>query len=379
MKFSLFSKKNDNSKINNFNEITSKQKKIVFYAENKASYNHLGPLINEFVSRNIPITYVTSVKDDRVFSKNNDLVQTLFVGQGISRINFFITLDANILITDMPDLEKFHIKRSRKHNVHYVYIFHSMFSTHSYLRKGALDHYDTIFCVGEHHIKEIRETEKIYKLKPKNLIKYGFPRLDELKKNSITNFNKLNNTVLICPSYGKNNLLLNSGMKLIKILLDNKFKVILRPHYRIFDENKEIINQIINEFSSHKNFKLEKNNLSYENFKNSVCMISDWSNISFEYAFVYFKPIIFIDVPMKNMNNDFQKLSSPPIEFEMREKIGYLLSPNMLETIPDLIDFAKNNLSKRKIEESVEKMIFNLGYSTKTGVDFLENFLDEKK
>lgn len=379
MKFFPFSKNNDISKINNFNEIASEQKKIVFYAENKASYNHLGPLINEFVSRNIPITYVTSIKDDPLLSENNNLVQTIFIGKGISRINFFLTLETNILITDMPDLEKFHIKRSRKCNVHYVYIFHSMFSIHSYLRKGALDHYDTIFCVGEHHIKEIRETEKIYKLKPKNLIKYGFPRLDELKKKSVENFNKFNNTILICPSYGKNNLLVNSGMKLIKILLNNNFKVILRPHYKIFDENKEIINKIINEFSTHKNFKLEKGNLSYDNFKNSICMISDWSNISFEYAFVYFKPIIFIDVPMKNMNEEFQKLSSPPIEFEIREKIGYLLSPNMLETIPNLIDFTKNNLSKKKIEESIEKMIFNLGQSAKIGVDFLENFLADKE
>ena len=33
-----------------------------------------------------------------------------------------------------------------------------MFSIHSYLRKGAIDNYDTIFCVGQHHVDEIRET-----------------------------------------------------------------------------------------------------------------------------------------------------------------------------------------------------------------------------
>ena len=55
-----------------------------------------------------------------------------------------------------------------------------MFSIHSYLRKGAIDSYDTIFCVGKHHVNEILETEKIYNLKPKKLVEYGFGRLDTL-------------------------------------------------------------------------------------------------------------------------------------------------------------------------------------------------------
>ena len=109
---------------------------------------------------------------------------------------------------DMPDLEKFHIKRSKVFHVHYIYIFHSMFSTHSYLREGALDHYDTIFCVGPHHTNEIQETEKVYNLKPKTLVKYGFGRLDWLLKEKEKIQNTLSidaNTIIIAPSYGNNN------------------------------------------------------------------------------------------------------------------------------------------------------------------------------
>jgi YidC/Oxa1 family membrane protein insertase len=112
---------------------------------------------------------------------------------------------------DMPDLEKFHIKRSKMFPVHYIYIFHSMFSVHSYLREGAIDNYDTIFCVGEHHVNEIRETEKVYKLKPKELVLYGFPRLDTLIQQQ-QNYTQINieskKLVLITPSYGENNLII---------------------------------------------------------------------------------------------------------------------------------------------------------------------------
>ena len=70
----------------------------------------------------------------------------------------------------MPDLDNLHIKRSEEYPVHYIYLFHSMYSVHSYLRKGAVDNYDTIFCVGPHQTKEIRETEKVYGLKTKKLL-----------------------------------------------------------------------------------------------------------------------------------------------------------------------------------------------------------------
>mgnify|MGYP006436634569 CR=1 FL=1 len=152
---------------------------------------------------------------------------------------------------DMPDLNKFHIKRSIKFPVHYIYIFHSIFSIHSYLRHGAIDHYDTIFCVGEHHELEIRETEKFYKLKEKKLIKYGFGRLDSLineKDNYPEILSDTKNLILIVPSYGNKNLLEVCGIELIDILLKSNFKILLRPHFRIFDDSPELMNSIKENF-----------------------------------------------------------------------------------------------------------------------------------
>ena len=162
-------------------KLKDKERSIIFYAENEASMNHFRLLISELTEeKNLQICYVTSVKNDPIFSSKNKNILAFYIGDGTARTKFFLTLKAKILIMDMPDLQTFHIKRSKMYPVHYVYIFHSMFSTHSYLRKGALDNYDTIFCVGDHHEKEIRATEKRYGLKEKKLIKYGFGRLDTL-------------------------------------------------------------------------------------------------------------------------------------------------------------------------------------------------------
>ena len=158
-----------------FEKLTDKERSIVFYAENEASMNHFRLLISELTEeKNLQICYVTSVKNDPIFSSKNKNILPFYIGDGTTRTKFFLTLKAKILIMDMPDLQTFHIKRSKVYPVHYIYIFHSMFSTHSYLRKGALDNYDTIFCVGKHHEKEIRAAEEKIWIKGEKLNQIWF-------------------------------------------------------------------------------------------------------------------------------------------------------------------------------------------------------------
>ena len=161
MKFFNLVVKKEWEQLKKFEKLTDFERSIVFYAENRASMNHFKLLISELTEiKKLQICYVTSVKNDPILSLNNKNIFAFYIGDGIARTKFFLTLKAKILIMDMPDLDTFHIKRSKTYPVHYIYIFHSMFSVHSYLRKNAIDNFDTIFCVGEYHEKEIRAHEK---------------------------------------------------------------------------------------------------------------------------------------------------------------------------------------------------------------------------
>ena len=369
--------------LKSFENLSEPQRSIVFYAENKASINHFNSLIHELTENmNLDICYVTSVKDDPIHENINPKIRSFYIGDGTVRTKFFLGLKAKILIMDMPDLETYHIKRSKIYPVHYIYIFHSIFSVHSYLRKGAVDNYDTIFCVGPHHKNEIQETEKIYNLKPKNLISFGFPRLDTLlneKQNYSKNFDTNNNLILLTPSYGKNNLLEICGFELIKILLESNFKVLLRPHFKILKDSKKLISKILDEFGNNPNFSLENGVIPSKLFHSSICMISDWSGISFEYAFTFERPVIFIDVPKKILNPNFHDISLEPIEISYRDKIGFVVSPHELKTIPDLIYKSKNN--NLSIIESIKKIrsrtIYNLGESAIIGAKYIQKLTKE--
>ena len=380
MKFPKFSLGDNWKELRRFEKLSEHESAIVFYAENKASMNHFKTLIFELTEKmDLEICYVTSVKDDPMLTYTNLKIRSFYIGDGTVRTKFFLTLKARILIMDMPDLEKFHIKRSKVYPVHYIYIFHSMFSVHSYLREGAVDHYDTIFCVGEHHKNEIREIEKIYGLKPKKLIEYGFGRLDTLLVQN-EKFQKIdkksNELIIISPSYGKNNLLEICGLDLLDILLNSNFKILLRPHFKTLKESKKLIHTILEKFGDNPNFTLEEGIIPSEKFHTSKCMISDWSGISLEYAFTFERPVIFIDVPKKILNPNSTDISLEPIEISIREKIGYVISPANLVKIPNVIKKINENKSlNNQIEKIRSETVYHIGNSAEIGSKYIQELI----
>jgi len=232
--------------------------------------------------------------------------------------------------------------------------------------------------VGKHHISEILETEKIYGLKPKTLVEYGFGRLDSLLKNkAIKNISNKPRHILITPSYGENNLLEVCGIELIDILLKAKFNVLLRPHFKTLKDSKKLITSILKKFENNPNFHFETGIISNEKFNDSICMISDWSGISFEYPLAYGKKVIFIDVPKKIINSNYNDISTNPIEFSFREKFGHIVSPKNIQDIPNLIN-NENEIGNQKLEEISSELIFNIKKSSQIGADFIQQIINQK-
>jgi len=381
MKFPKISFGEEWNNLKKFENLSDFERSIVFYAENEASMNHFRTLIFELTERmNFQICYITSVKNDQILSSKNKNILSFYIGEGAARTKFFLTLRAKILVMDMPDLDRYHIKRSKAYPVHYIYLFHSMFSIHSYLRKGALDNYDTIFCVGPHHVNELRTTEKLYGLKPKTIINYGFGRLDTLlqeKEKFAKPDSNLKDLILITPSYGDENLLEKCGIELIDTLLKSDFRVLLRPHFRTLRDSKELIDSIKNKFEKNPSFIFEDGVIPPEYFHNSICMISDWSGISMEYAFTFERSVIFIDVPKKILNPDADDLPLEPIEISIRKKIGHIVSTNNIREIQNIINNLNNNTEdfKKQLKLIRQNTVFNISTSSKIGANYIEKLI----
>ena len=370
-----------------FDKSSDEDRSIVFYVENEYYTIYLKSLIETLVNEyGLKVSYVTSSKTDPLLKSTNKNISSFYIGDGVVRTKFFLNLKAKILIMTMPDLETFHIKKSKVYPVHYVYLFHSMVSTHLIYRRSAFEHFDSIFCVGNYQLDEIRSTEKLYNLKPKNLIRYGYSHLDNLLEKYSkrillpkNNENKLH--ILLAPSWSDDGLFENISEKVIDILLREGYKVTFRPHPMTQKKSKKKIDRMTEKFSKNESFLLEQNIFNFDSFLFSDIMITDWSGAALEFAFAFEKPVLFIDVPKKINNPEYEKIPQVPIEVSIREKIGKIILPTDLELIPNEIKmlYGQTKELRDKITKIRNELIFNVGESKKDGAEEIIKLLNERE
>lgn len=382
---SLFSIFNHYSAYKDFCNLHRDYRDIVIYSEGRPYWIHLKPIIESLLSDGkMKLTYISSSENDPGLKINNPNMKSYCIGEGIIRTIFFSKLKSKILLMTMPDLDTYQIKRSI-HNVHYVYIFHSMVSTHMIYRKHAFDAFDAVFCVGPHQIDEIKKHEKMYGLKSKQLLEHGYGRLDiilsDVQGNSEITENNNELTILIAPSWGEN-ALIESGyaMKIIEHLLIEEIKVILRPHPETIKRSKNLLDEIKNSFKGNRNFIFDGDVSTQDSLYKSSIMICDWSGAALDYAFGLEKPVIFVDTPPKVNNSEWEKLGIVPIEDSIRHEIGAVVSLANIADIPaiakDLIKSKESYLSN--IRKNRDKYIFNVGNSGDIGAKYIRNILKNK-
>ena len=337
-----------------FSKLSSESRKIVFYAEDSQSKNFLIDLVNEIsIKFNHEVCYLTSDINDTIFKEidKNPKLHIFYIGTGFIRTLAFLNLKADLCIMTMPDLDNFHLKKSKIFPVHYLYIFHALVSTHSIYRQQAFDSYNTIFCTGEQQITEIRKTEKIYKLPKKNLYKDGYRPLEFLIKNNelYKRDEKKFLKILIAPTWGENNIFNHCINELLQNLVKTNHEIYLRPHPMTLRDSYDQINNIKQKFIQNDNFFLQEDNVNRNIFFESDILITDWSGVGMEYGLGLLKPVVYIDLPKKNLNPEYKKINITPIETKIRNEIGALVDIDDISKIEEIIlntiqTYKKDNL-----------------------------------
>ena len=362
-----------------YKKLPKSYKKVVFYSESFQDWHHLKPLLNALLDEDIAVTYVTSDDRDPGLLKLSNKYRSIYIGKGFFRILFFQFLKAKLLILTMMDLNNFELKRSM-HPVHYVYIFHSLTSTHMVDTEKSFDHYDTIFCAGPHQKKEIELREKNKDLKAKNLIPYGYPRIEKLIQLSSKPKNE-KKVILLAPTWGEQSIINLMGMEICSIIINQGYSLILRPHHETIKRSPQLIDEIENKYSHLKTFRLVREMGDAESLLQSYLLICDWSGTAIEYAFGLEKPIIFIDIPPRVRNPNWREIQSEPLEMSIREKVGRVICPSKLDELPSSISQLLNEdqISSSLIRSLREEFIYNLSRSEITGREEIKRLLKTLK
>lgn len=277
---------------------------LMFYSEQNGFYKYFSGII-DYICENSDITihYVTSDPNDRIFQDPREQIKAYYIASDKYIIPLFMKLDCDMCVMTMPDLEKYHIKRSRvRNNIEYVYVFHAMGSHALTLRKGALDWYDTVFCMGKDTVDEIRESEELYNTKRKRLIETGYILIDEMIEQYNRSEHKQNDPkkILIAPSWQPDNIVDTCIDELLDELSKCSCEIILRPHPQQVlhsPQTFELLKQKYEDGSG--KITIQTDFSSNSPVLEADLLITDWSNISFEYAFTTKRPVLFINTPIK--------------------------------------------------------------------------------
>jgi YidC/Oxa1 family membrane protein insertase len=359
-----------------FYKLTPDQRNIVFYSESGQDWHHFEKIIKKLLSLSKIVCYVTSDPDDPGLKLSNEFYRPLFIKSGFWQIYFFQFLKADCLVLTMIDLHVFQLKRSIS-PVHYIYLFHAMGSTHMVDFENSYDHYDSILCVGPHQVAEIRKREEIKNLSAKNLVEHGYARVEELMVDAAVKCNTPQKpyTVLLAPTWGENSILNICGKKLVGILLNAGYAVILRPHYQTLKLTPQVIDEILNEHGNNPSLKFVNLMGDKDSLFGSDILICDWSSTSIEYALGLEKPVLYIDVPRRVRNPNYMELGLEPMEVSIRNEVGMVLKQDNLENAPQMIDklLSDPDLFREKIAIIRKKIIFNCGQSVETGAAAIAN------
>ena len=352
-------------------------KRLVFYSEKSGFYRYFAGLIDSILAQSdVDIHYVTSDPNDAVFKMGNPRLIPYYIDDN-RLIPLFMKMDADVVVMTMTDLQQYHLKRSLvRKDIEYIYVFHAMVSTQMIYRKGSFDHYDTVFCVGPHHMREIREMEAVYGLPEKRLIEFGYPLLDDLRKKYEALCERKGAgqfQVLIAPSHQEGNIMDSCLDEILSQLQSNDCKLIVRPHPQYVRRNPAKIGQMKERYRNRADILFETDFTTDDSLYTSDVMITDWSGISMEYSFSTKKPCIFINTPMKVLNPDYKDIASIPVEISLRDRIGVSVDLEELDDLPELIEEiqAGKRLTASEIGEIAHATVYHVGNRGEAGANYI--------
>ncbi|MGN0403571.1 MAG: membrane protein insertase YidC [Acetatifactor sp.] len=346
-----------------------KDMQLMFYSESAGFYKYFAGMI-DYICENsdIQIHYVTSDPEDKILSDKREQLHSYYVSRDKYLIPLFMKLDCDICVMTVPDLEKYHIKRSRVRNdIEYIYVSHGMGSNNLTLRKGALDWYDTIYCVGPHAVSEIRETEELYHLKKKRVVEVGYTLLDDMLEEYQNSDHKpaASPKIMIAPSWQPENIIDLCVEELLDALAGSGYQVVLRPHPQQVRYQPELFSELKEKYRENKNIEIQTDFSLNSPVMEADLLITDWSGICWEYAFTTKRPVLFINTPMKVMNADYDKIQTVPMNIALRNVIGRNIEISELGSICEIVKEMLDNGAayEKTITETLEKSIYNIGKS----------------
>jgi len=364
----------------------SAKKQLVFYALTGGQYKYYNRIIDYLLENSdVTIHYLTNDPDDSVFKMNNPQLIPYYAGQQ-KTIFLMLRLDTDICVTTVPDLQMFHLKRSvAREDIEYVYTFHAILSSAIEVREATFDYFDTMFLVGPHRVADIRRREEVAGLPAKKMVKAGYGLYDQLVEDyaAAPAVENEKQRILIAPSWQKDNILELCIDDMLDSLVGRGYEIVIRPHpqfTQLFPERIKALQDKYRECVDSGELVFELDFAKSKSIYTSDILISDWSNIAFEFSYCTLKPCIFINTPMKVLNPNYRKYVKDPVHVALRDRLGVSVDLDKVHELGEVTAkmLTEKDLYREEIANVVEQYLYYPGRSGEAGGKYLISQLEKK-
>ena len=365
-------------------DVNEKKIPIVIFSDDKRYWTVFEPLCREFDRRGVDIVYMTASPDDPALKNPYEHIKGEFIGENnkaFAKLNF---LNATLVLSTTPGLDVYQWKRSKKVQ-YYVHMLHAANEIAGYRMFGT-DYYDALLLSGEYQVRDVRYLESIRNLPEKEIVKIGIPYLDEMyarlhkAQNADIKSGKKERTVLLAPSWGKSAILSKFGERIIDVLIETGYSIIIRPHPQSFTSEREMLDTLMEKYPNSEKLEWNRDNDNFEVLKRADILISDFSGVVFDFSLVHEKPVIYTDTKFDKGPYDAWWLKTPYWTFTALPRIGQELNEENLDFLKEMIDSC---LSDEKYAQGRQEVIRETwehrGEGTQRAVDYILSKYEQLK
>ena len=375
---------------------------LVFQSEGGRYWQVFQPVLKALDRYNIKYGFVTSDKNDPVFSSGLKNVVAVCPGKELMTLSYMNRIKAKVVVSTTPQLDVYMLKRSKQVGK-YVHLFHAAADIGMY-EMYAFDSYDTLLCTGPYQKESIRSIEKARHERPKELLETGctyydymLEELGDLRHPDANTCRPDTNTcqsdgcqtlkqaqggspltVLYAPAWGERSSVVKYGTAVIDRLAEAGIRVIFRPHPQMYVSDRETIAAVEARIKGNSLIELDRNRTAAASMARSHAMVTDISGVIFDYAFLFEKPIFLVNAEYKLGGYDVIDIDGGRVwDLEKAHEITRIIKPGEIQSLASIVkpEIGNADIYRDKIRKIKNEEIYNFGHAGETAARQLVEML----
>ena len=353
---------------------------LVVFSEGKSYWGTFRPLVNELIRRKIHFRYISMDLHDPALQIDSEYMHAKLYPKNNWSFAKLGKIRTPLMLATTPNIgsDGYPMKRSDGIDK-LVHVFHAMSGTSNYVL-GGLDFYDQVIMVGPHQEEDLRTIEGIRNIQRKEMVALGLPYLDDLLAHipDLPKEEKTRKTILVAPSWGDKGCFNEYGTGFVRELAKYDYDIIIRLHPHSKNNEPEKVAQWEAELAGLENVIWDQEAFAHKAMGASDILISDTSSIRFDYAFLYLKPVLTLDIPKESREN-FEAVYFDITWSETSSyKIGTMLDHQTLDQLPETLAQMFERDMAKEIETFRDETIQNFGNSSEHIVEYVMGQMPKK-